>query len=287
MEHDQLHLSSLKSLMESFDTMRIIDISNNVKVSEHCRPGGANILSDYVWDGAFLKHVAASKEPVFKIESYGGVLFFEMALVFGADGKKYAADYIKEVSKNLFFGGVKYKNGKNLMSALEAVDTLAVVDELTGLYNRRYLKRRLPADILKSGNKKRPMSVVFLDLDHFKEINDTYGHDAGDHILRGVARVLRSDIREKTDWATRYGGDEFIVVLNGDDNRDAKAAAGRIRCDIKRKVFHYKDIPITLTASLGVYTISDFSTPQFTDELIARADKKLYEAKRLGGDTVA
>ncbi|MDI6880702.1 MAG: GGDEF domain-containing protein [Desulfitobacteriaceae bacterium] len=106
---------------------------------------------------------------------------------------------------------------------------ISVIDELTGVYTRRYIYERLPFDILKSVAKKTPLTVFMTDLDEYKKINDCYGHVVGDYVLRAFAKVLKSYVRKDRDWMARYGGDEFLVVLGATDSKDAYHILDRMR----------------------------------------------------------
>jgi len=112
----------------------------------------------------------------------------------------------------------------------EEIIRLSVTDPLTGVYNRRYLNDTLPAEIRRACRYGRPLGLILCDLDHFKRINDTYGHNAGDLVLREFAAGLRSAIREGIDWLARFGGEEFVLVLPETDLAGSVATAERLRC---------------------------------------------------------
>ncbi|KTD69441.1 regulatory protein (GGDEF domain) [Legionella steelei] len=157
-------------------------------------------------------------------------------------------------------------------------------DPLTGLYNRRYLEDFLLKQIHQAERTKSPLSVLMLDLDHFKKINDTYGHDAGDAALKELGKVLQDDIRVG-DIAARYGGEEFLVVFYSTDAETIKTRAESIRHEISRLQIKYgAQVVGPITASIG---ISVFPTHGRTpEELIESADKALYFAKANGRNQV-
>jgi diguanylate cyclase (GGDEF)-like protein len=161
---------------------------------------------------------------------------------------------------------------------------LAVRDGLTGLYNRRAFGELLVAAI--ANEDRRPsgsLGLVILDLDHFKKLNDTYGHPAGDAALRSLARLLDQHLR-KGDQAARYGGEEFVVILPGSDAQHSVGAAERLRSALEKHRFVFEGARIPLSASLGVAIWpGDGRDPE---PLLAAADRALYAAKQAGRNRV-
>ena len=163
----------------------------------------------------------------------------------------------------------------------ETVERQAVTDELTGLYNRRRFQEAMAAEVERSRRFGQSVGLVLLDLDDFKLVNDTYGHQQGDLVLREVARVLRETSRE-IDEPARYGGEELAVVLPGTDLEGAYNLAERVRVGIEALALPLLDGAGTMriTASCGVATL-----PGSADDmrgLVSAADDALYRAKRAG-----
>jgi two-component system cell cycle response regulator len=159
-------------------------------------------------------------------------------------------------------------------------------DALTGLYNRRYFERRLGEESAHAKRHKRPFSLVLVDLDHFKLVNDTYGHEDGDRVLCHVAELLGSSLRED-DVACRYGGEEFVVLLRATPGPAARVVANRLRATVsatgielgsKGEVRH-----VTLSGGVAA---ADERNAYDVDEIVDRADKALYRAKRGGRNRV-
>lgn len=153
-------------------------------------------------------------------------------------------------------------------------------DSLTSVYNRRYIEERLIAEVLSALNKKQQVSIIMADIDDFKSINDTYGHLAGDMILRETAKLIENNIRHSTDWLARYGGEEFLIILNNADRSVAYKVTEKIRGAIEQAEFKFEGKTIKVTASFGVHTVQ--SPISSSDQLISRADKNLYAAKHGG-----
>ena len=159
---------------------------------------------------------------------------------------------------------------------------LAIRDGLTGLYTQTYFKERLQEEVERAARYRETFSVVMMDLDNFKMFNDTYGHKAGDEVLRKVAAVVQETIRE-TDIAGRYGGEEMCVILRNIAPPEAEAIAQRIRMSVEACRFDFVTGGCSITASLGM---SVFPGSVTADELLRSADNALYQSKRSGRNRV-
>jgi two-component system cell cycle response regulator len=160
---------------------------------------------------------------------------------------------------------------------------LAVTDELTGLYNRRYFDRHLGLMLDKAREQDRDMAVMLIDMDYFKAVNDTHGHDIGDAVLKEFALRLRRNIRG-VDLACRFGGEEFVVLMPDTDYRQAQGVAERVRTSVAERNFETGSRPLSLTVSVGVaLNEHDLDTPE---TILKRADVALYRAKREGRNRV-
>jgi two-component system cell cycle response regulator len=161
---------------------------------------------------------------------------------------------------------------------------LAVTDDMTGLYNRRYFDRHLGVMLGKAQNQERDMALMILDIDHFKAVNDTYGHDIGDAVLKEFAARLKRNIRG-VDLACRFGGEEFVVLMPDTDFGQAELVAERVRQSIAERSFEVNaGRPLSVTVSAGV-TLNE-SAADTPESLIKRADVALYRAKREGRNRV-
>lgn len=164
-----------------------------------------------------------------------------------------------------------------------ALQELAVRDSLTGLYNRRYLDETLEREVSRARREGIPLSLVMLDIDYFKRVNDTYGHQVGDEVLRTLAATLSADIRAE-DVACRYGGEEFLILLPNMPLSNAMQRAEAWRSAVERLSIAHGNFRLTFTISLGVSAYPDHGkTP---DELTRCADQALYKAKRDGRNRV-
>jgi diguanylate cyclase (GGDEF)-like protein len=166
----------------------------------------------------------------------------------------------------------------------EELYRLAIHDALTGLYNKRYMMDYLQRELDRSARYGRPLALILFDIDHFKAINDTMGHLAGDVTLRDLAERLRSQIC-KDDLLARYGGEEFAAVLTETDRATAAELAEQLRRSVEDVSFTFEGRPFSVTISLGVASIhgDESLIPQ---SLIRQADECLYRAKREGRNRV-
>jgi diguanylate cyclase (GGDEF)-like protein len=172
-----------------------------------------------------------------------------------------------------------------LQQQLAQLTDLVHTDNLTGLYNQRFLAGALENEIERTHRTGRPTALLILDLDHFKQVNDTYGHDAGNRVLVETARIVKAHIR-RIDMACRFGGEEFVVILPNTDLREAVRVAERIRSGIEAAQVEIENGCISVTASLGVDVFREEQNDS-VQAFISRADSWLYQSKRQGRNRVS
>jgi len=174
-----------------------------------------------------------------------------------------------------------------LRSTFEASLEMAVTDQLTGLYNRRYLASHLSAMFDRAFWTGRPLSVMILDLDHFKKINDTHGHDVGDRVIQEFAARIRNSVRG-IDLACRYGGEEFLIAMPDTDVKFASVVAERLRLEVAGQeiVVNGGRDTISVTVSIGIASTEEGARDDSAQRLIKRADEALYKAKNSGRNRV-
>jgi diguanylate cyclase (GGDEF)-like protein len=152
------------------------------------------------------------------------------------------------------------------------------IDELTGLNNRRFYDQKILAEFRRSKRNLTPLSLVLIDIDHFKKVNDTYGHQAGDLCLQQLAKIIKENLKRSTDIGCRYGGEEFCLIIPDTDMLGAIELAEKLRQKVSISNFEFEQQSINITISCGVatYTQEDNASPE---KLFAAADKALYKAK--------
>ena len=178
---------------------------------------------------------------------------------------------------------------QSLKKANEEIRLLSITDPLTGCFNRGYLSERFPLELSRAMRYSHPLSVVLADIDHFKQVNDSHGHQVGDEVLKAFSRCIDQQVRKKIDWVVRYGGEEFLIVLPETRSMGAYSMAERLRSAVAEKEIRIGDIRVRITASFGgACTSFEYKNAgEITmDELIGRADKQLYESKESGRNLV-
>jgi len=188
-------------------------------------------------------------------------------------------DFVK-IGRTIF----KYIAGNNIEAAYhDEVYKLTTMDGLTQVFNRRYFVDVLERELARCRRHNRALSLVLIDVDHFKKINDKHGHLAGDHVLREVASLIRSRIRRE-DILARYGGEEFGVLVPEVDLKGATTMAEKTRKLVEKHKFSFDDVVIPVTISAGVASIS--KKIDDGEALIRRSDEQLYAAKESGRNQV-
>ncbi|MDD2338354.1 MAG: GGDEF domain-containing protein, partial [Geobacteraceae bacterium] len=177
----------------------------------------------------------------------------------------------------------------SLKKSYEEIRALSVKDPLTKVYNRGFLDEKLTHEVKRTFRFERSLSLIMMDIDHFKRINDTFGHSAGDQVLMECAWVINTSVRNEIDWVARYGGEEFVIVLPETSLSGACIAAERFRDRLASYVIDATGTKLRVTASFGVTSL----TPSCQKEdltmaaaLLVRADQCLYQAKKEGRNRV-
>jgi len=282
-------LSIFKNL---YDSIRIVDPINKRVLSfqednAQMEKENCHILleTDEYCKNCISMRAYIENDTFIKMEFVQGEILIITATPVTVENSIYIIEMIKSVSQaeSIMINGEKTYNIENL---LKKMSDAAISDALTGMYNRRYINENLIVDINNSMKYNQPLCVVMADLDHFKNVNDTYGHIVGDWILKDFAKLLSTSVRSNLDWVGRYGGEEFIIVLRNIDGNNAFNVIEKIRRLVEEKDFTYNKIKIKITASFGAYSIMGkypIINKKFTiDEIINEADKNLYLSKKSG-----
>lgn len=275
--------SHIKSL---FDFVRIVDpISNNI-VDQECRNNNG-IKCYKMWNNKGLcKNCIGARaynyddKSFVKIECSDENIYLVMAKVIKYKNRKYILETVKDITKSDVLEEITKMTNEQMKEEVDRMNMLVALDGLTECFNRRYITEKLPIEMTKAKKNKKDLSIMMMDIDFFKNINDKYGHLAGDYVLKRVVNIIKKNIRSSTDWIARYGGEEFIIVLNDTNNASAFLLAERIRLAIENTHFRYKDVTINVTVSIGVTSMSDKINNK--QQLLEKVDKNLYKAKSMG-----
>lgn len=224
---------------------------------------------------------------IIKIEYSGTRVFMVTAIPVELDHQRVVIELMKDATNSLIFGSDgKYCEARSeIYAMIDGMNQMALMDSLTGIYNRRYISEKLPIDLANANLTGQNLSVIMADIDYFKKVNDTYGHLTGDCVLEHFAKILSTCVQRESDWVSRYGGEEFLICLPGSDTKKAVEIAEIMRKAVEDTTFHCKENSIQLTASFGVYSLNQNRNITI-DDIIEQADKKLYLAKSNGRNRV-
>ncbi len=296
-----LDIKGRLSLFKNFyDAVRVVDpIKKKVmlnKTNEYeCNHG--KIIKDCFWivnchdiwkkesgcENCISKKAFLKNDTFVKLEHNNGNVYLVIASPIEIEDKRYVVEILKDITNN---GEIVDRSGEitYLDLTMNNIGESIAKDYLTGVYNKRYINQRLQREIERNIKRDMPTIVIMADIDFFKNINDTYGHIIGDRILKDFSEILRSNIRSSSDWVGRYGGEEFLIVLNNTDQRVGVLVSEKLRKLIEEKDFIYDDLKIKITASFGLYEVAK---EEEISDIIKHADDKLYVAKMTGRNKTA
>lgn len=241
---------------------------------------------DGICDNCVSMRALNENDSIFKLEIREGRIYLVTAVPFTISGKRFTIEMLKDASNSMLLGNSLGYEGEQALSTVEHMNRIAVMDTLTDLYNRRFMNERLLTDIINATIKKEPLSFIFTDIDFFKKVNDTFGHTAGDYVIREVSKEFKKHIRKKGYWAARYGGDEFFICLPNTEKEEAVLVADKIRKGIEGKKFDINKQIVSITCSFGVDSVNKDYENLTVEDVIKKVDKKLYTAKKCGRNMV-
>lgn len=281
----------LDFFQKMYDAVRIVDpVGKQVLEYRGCKiEETGKVCYDYwksekICDNCISVRAYHKNDSFMKLEQSPELIMMVTAFPVESLEKPVVLELLKNATESMMIGCGKYNEGHIMHNVISALNDIVIKDPLTSLYNRRFINERLPVDIVKATLEGWPLSIILMDIDNLKEINDTHGHIVGDQVLQETGNVLRSCIRAHNDWSARYGGDEFLICLNNANDDMAQDIAERIRSNIEKILIPVQHGSIHFTASLGIHTMKN---AQLTaEEIIHFADQKMYVAKRQGRNRV-
>lgn len=222
-----------------------------------------------------------------KIEYNEDKMYMVTAFPYNISGSKVIVEILKDITNSMFLESSELPGleRSGITALIDSMNKLAIIDPLTGVYNRRYIMEKLPVDILNSTLLSREISIIMVDLDFFKGVNDNYGHLAGDRILKNSAQLLSNCLKRRSDWVARFGGEEFLVCLPGSNLDTALTIAENMRKSLEESTITFEGKDIGITASFGIFS-GKITGRETVDELIGFADKKMYLAKKNGRNRI-
>lgn len=268
---------SLDCTKNLFDVVKIFDPINNTIVV-----GNKEKIVKTEQDICFKAHYR--KKTIIEVEQVDGRTFLIIAKPLKNSGKSLVNLNIMDMTESQFTNKVSDETSEDLNRKIKILNELANTDELTGMYNRRYLNKKLEEDFLECTNNNIPISIAMIDIDKFKQINDNYNHITGDYVLKEVSAIIAEDIRKEWDWVGRFGGEEFILCFKNTDLESAVSLTERLRAKIENHKFNFNGETIKVTASFGVTSAN--KSENSVKSFINRADELLYKAKNTGRNKV-
>ncbi|HEB30385.1 MAG TPA: diguanylate cyclase [Spirochaetes bacterium] len=248
-------------------------------------------LDYYIQDGNCLEFLRRMHErqkdiPTIVITGIGNEMIASRVIQEGAFDY-FPKDMVSEKSllRSIANTLEKSRLKREIKQAHEKLAEMSIRDELTGLYNRRFFLEALEKEIARSNRFKTEFILCLIDLDHFKMINDTYGHPAGDMVLAEVGRMLQELIR-MNDLPCRYGGEEFVVILPEIRLEEARNVCERFREQVSGHKFEYNSSSIRVTISAGIAMYNGYFSKS-TDDIVSKADQALYKSKKSGRNRVS
>ena len=273
-------------LAESFTVLEATDGEHaKAMLSEN---GIACVLLDYAIPGTDTHQLLAQigrESAVIILTGHDDVVVAVRAMKEGAQDFLVKTNLTQEALLRAIGNAIdKVAMRRQIEQQRRELEFLATTDGLTGLHNRRCLMARLEQEIIRVHRFQAPFSLLMIDLDHFKAVNDQHGHLVGDQVLAHIAGILRACLRE-SDFAARYGGEEFCILASGTSSAGAEVFANRLRALVAKSPFLIKDRDsLAITCSIGVAETN--STRLDAGRLIEAADQALYQAKHAGRNRV-
>lgn len=275
---------NLNFFRKMYDVVRLVDpIQKCVLEYNECTMGKTDSICHNYWengkicDNCISVRAHHDNKSFMKLEYKPGAIMMVTAIPLETDKFPVVLELLKNATENMMVGTFDYNNGHLLHDMALNFNDMVTKDKLTHLYNRRFIDDRLPVDIVNSTITDTPLSVIFLDVDDLKIINDEYGHSVGDLAIKEVGHAIKNSIRVDKDWAARYGGDEFIICLNNTTYNEALHISERIRSNVGKIYVSTLNENINLSISLGIHTAHGLNLT--AEDIINIADERMYEAK--------
>jgi len=278
-------------LKDIFDVVRIIDYTN-MRIVHY--EDDDNIIHDNIcyelWNrqnycqNCVSRRAIMEGRAVTKTEFFGDIVYLVVSSPVRIGNDLFIFEMIKDITDTELVRNICGEITSDTLNTITKLSRKIVTDELTGVYNRRYINQRLEKDIKEAIKNEEKFSIIMSDIDYFKEINDIHGHLAGDLVLKTFANVVNSNIRKNYDWVARYGGDEFVIFLKNADRSAACRVIEKIRQAFRESDIVFNNCKIQTTISIGTYTSE--GEMKNSKEILTIVDSNLSTAKKSGRNVV-
>ncbi|WP_099204228.1 GGDEF domain-containing protein [Scatolibacter rhodanostii] len=275
---------NLNFFSKMYDVVRLIDPTRKeVLDCEFLHPQDIGTTCYNYWNrGAVCENCISMRayrenKTFMKLENISKDIFLSIAIPIETDNDPVVLELLKKVTDTMMFGYGDFAKNELMYDVVADLNKTAMKDHLTGCYNRRFLDDRLSTDIVQATLNGSSLSIIFIDIDNMKTVNDNFGHSAGDKALKHVASILEECVHNEKNWVVRYGGDEFIICLNDTTAEQATLIQNQINNHFESKHILLKDQNVKISISMGLVTMDD--KPYTAEEIIQMADRKMYESK--------
>ena len=293
---DTITLTALDNNLHFFhklyDAVRLVDpVSKHIlDVRTTERIQGDQFCYDYWQNGRVCSNCisvrAYHEQKCFvKLERHPDSIIMVTAIPLDNTSRPVVLELLKDATDSLMVSTSDHRGDRLVCNMISQLNEMVVHDALTNLFNRRYVDDQLPVEIVRAALEQKPLSLIFMDVNSFKQVNDTYGHVIGDAALREISHAIMNNIHSSKDWAARFGGDEFLLCLNNTDDAAALEMIHNLEDSIAKIAIPVSGTELHISASMGHYTMTD--TPLPAEELIRLADTKMYENKKASTNATA
>ncbi len=285
-------IEKLDIFMNNYDIIRIVDpVKKQVVNLRGNRTEYTDIHCFDIWGknseckNCISMRAFVEKETYIKLEYSPKDIYMITAMPYELKDRTIVIELMKNVTNSLSFSVEGERKHPQFYEMVDNINNIALKDPLTSIYNRRYINEKLPVDMMNAAISGHSIAIIMIDIDFFKNVNDTYGHLTGDCTLANLAQILQNGLKRESDWVARYGGEEFLICMPGAGLQLAVEMAEGLRSKVQETAMNCGDVTINITISLGVSSIvPNQNFPM--EEFIGEADKKLYAAKRNGRNRV-
>lgn len=283
-------MDKIEFLKTLFDYVRVVDPSDK-EIKYTYRPEEIPVITqnkcfdfwkqNKVCENCISMKAIVEKKTLVKFEIESGKVYLVMAAPYEVNGVLRALELIKDITHTNLIEAIDRIRTTDYSELIALLNQAVITDDLTGLFNKRYVEEHLPYDIKMSSVSGKNIFVGIADIDHFKDVNDTYGHLIGDKVLASLGKILKTSIRSEGDWIARYGGEEFIIVIKGEDEKVFEMICERIRKEVEATKMQFSEQSFNVTISIGGVGLHPSVECHF-ETLISKADENLYKAKENG-----
>ena len=273
----------LTFFQKMYDVVRIVDpVSKHVLDLRKCQVAETNEICHNYWkngkicDNCISIRSFQENKSYMKIEQSSDIIMLVTALPVKTKERPVILELLKNVTDTMMLGTGEYHEGEKMYDLISKMNDLIMKDELTSLYNRRFINERLPVDIIDATITNQKLTVMLLDIDNLKQVNDSYGHSVGDIVIQAVGQALQNTVVKEGHWSARFGGDEFIISLKNTTLVEANVQLQAIHDEINKIIIPVNDANIHVSVSIGAYTLDDRLT---AEEVIKQADVAMYKLK--------